>query len=243
MVFLTRPYERLSKVYDGGWSDFSIQYGALLDELLRERDKGSAKVLDLGCGTGTLARDLAGRGHRVHGIDSSPEMIALARAKCQGSPGVSFEVQDMGRFKVAGKFDLVTCVFDAINYLLDTGEVREMFRRITAVLLRGGFVVFDCNTRSLYRGYAGETREQVVDGHAFIQQCTYDPVRNEATTVFSFWDGTCEIHRQRPYELEELEPVLRQSGLSIAQLFSWFDRSPFSAKTEKLFCVAEKRGG
>src|ERR1700738_3570318 len=38
-------------------------------------------VLDIGCGTGFLALQLASLGHRVHGIDASAEMLAFARAK------------------------------------------------------------------------------------------------------------------------------------------------------------------
>ena len=45
-------------------------------------------VLDLGCGTGSLALLAAGQGHRVTGVDRSPAMVALAREKLAGRDGV-----------------------------------------------------------------------------------------------------------------------------------------------------------
>ncbi|MEU4546786.1 class I SAM-dependent methyltransferase [Nonomuraea dietziae] len=45
-----------------------------------------SRVLDVGCGTGTLARLLAEEGHTVTGVDLSPRMVELARAKVVGLP-------------------------------------------------------------------------------------------------------------------------------------------------------------
>lgn len=45
-------------------------------------------VLDLGCGTGSLSLLAAGQGHRVTGVDRSPAMVALARAKLAGRDAV-----------------------------------------------------------------------------------------------------------------------------------------------------------
>jgi SAM-dependent methyltransferase len=241
-VTVIRPYEHLSEVYDSGWSDFSKQYGILIAELLRERSVSQARVLDLACGTGALAIDLARRGHTVHGIDKSPEMIKIARVKAKGLTNVLFDVQDMTKFKVPGKFDLVTCTFDSVNYLLDAADVQRMFRRAAASLLDRGLLIFDSNTRNLYVSHSDETQKQELHGQFIIQHCTYNPVQNEATTVFSFQDGAYEVHRQRPYDLEELNLMLANAGLTIAHLFSWFDNTPYSNKTEKLFCVAEKPG-
>ncbi|MEW2133569.1 class I SAM-dependent methyltransferase [Streptomyces sp. NPDC005435] len=48
----------------------------------------AADVLDLGCGTGSLALLAAGQGHRVTAVDSSPAMVELARAKLAGRDAV-----------------------------------------------------------------------------------------------------------------------------------------------------------
>jgi SAM-dependent methyltransferase len=53
-----------------------------------------ARIADLGCGTGTLTVLLADAGYAVDGVDFSPEMITLARAKAAGREGVTFAVAD-----------------------------------------------------------------------------------------------------------------------------------------------------
>jgi ubiquinone/menaquinone biosynthesis C-methylase UbiE len=71
--------------------------------------KGPLDALDVGCGTGFLALELAARGHRVTGVDFAPAMIAQARDKAaaQGLP-IRFEEADAEALPFpAGSFDLV----------------------------------------------------------------------------------------------------------------------------------------
>lgn len=58
---------------------------AWADLLLPLVAEDSARVADLGCGTGTLSILLAEHGHRVSGVDFSPRMVELARAKSAGA--------------------------------------------------------------------------------------------------------------------------------------------------------------
>ena len=238
---MIKPYERLSKVYDFGWGDFSKQYVGLINELLKERGITQAKILDVACGTGILATELAECGHFVHGIDISSEMINVAKSKSIGLSNLSFDIQDMVRFNVNGKFDLVTCTFDSINYIRKLNDLREMLFRVASVLYEVGLFIFDSNTKQLYLSHSDETQKQELNGQSFIQHCSYDSTRNEATITFSFSDGTYEIHKQRPYDYNELEPLLYRAGLTVIHLFSWFYKMPYSSNTPKLFCVAEKR--
>jgi SAM-dependent methyltransferase len=61
-----------------------------------------AMVLDIGCGSGQpIAAYLAGRGHPVAGIDSSPEMIALFRSRL---PGEAAQVADMRSLSLGRRF-------------------------------------------------------------------------------------------------------------------------------------------
>jgi len=183
-----KPYECLSKVYDFGWADFSKQYIVLINELFSERGITQATILDVACGTGTLAIELAQSGHVVRGIDSSPEMIRIAKSKAIKLSNLFFDVQDMTRFNVDGKFDLVTCTFDSINYIRKLNDLREMLFRVASVLYERGLFIFDSNTKQLYISHSGETHKRELNGQSFIQHCSYDSTRNVATTTFSFSD-------------------------------------------------------
>jgi SAM-dependent methyltransferase len=233
-------YSRLSQIYDLGWGDFSKNYTGLIHELLHDHHIIQARILDLACGTGILAIDLAHKGHMVKGIDISPEMIRLAKSKSTGLSKVSFEVADMTHFQSGDTYDVVMCTFDSINYITRTSDVRKMFHTTMRSLRHKGLFIFDSNTRKLYRSHHSDRLERELGGQTFIQQCTYNPRRNRAIVEFRFSDGTREVHRQRPYDFEELEPLLLSNGFTVLELFSWFDRRPYSHKTEKLFCVVQK---
>ncbi len=234
-------YGRLSQVYDLGWGDFASKYIGFIEELLTEQDLTRARILDLACGTGNLAIALARNGHIVHGLDLSPEMIDAARSKAAGLPGVSFDVQDMVDFRLAGIFDLVTCTYDSVNYLTNVTQVRGLFRRVAGSLAETGRFAFDSNTDCLYTNRHKGTHRRELGGHTLVQKCSYDRQKREAVTVFEFGDGETETHVQRPYDLPELEPLLTENGLRVVGAYSWFDKTPYRPESERLVCVAEKK--
>jgi len=171
---MLKPYERLSRVYDMGWGDFSMQYVSLINELLQEYGLAQAKILDIACGTGTLAIELAKHGYIVHGIDFSREMINVAKSKSAGLSNLSFDIQNMIQFEVDGKFDLVTCTFDSINYILKLSDLRKMLFRVASVLHEGRLFIFDSNTKELYLSHSNETQKRELNDQSFIQHWSYD---------------------------------------------------------------------
>jgi SAM-dependent methyltransferase len=94
---------------DHGLADPATR-AAWLDLLTRHLPQAPALVADLGSGTGTLSVLLADAGFAVDGVDFSPEMVAAARRKASGRPGVSFVVADAGAPPLAaGSYDAVLC--------------------------------------------------------------------------------------------------------------------------------------
>ena len=233
-------YEHVSQVYDIGWCRFAEQYVSLVSQLLGEYGITQARILDLACGTGILAISLARQGHIVRGIDISPAMVALAKSKSVEIPNVSFEVQDMTKFVVPSKFDLITCTFDSLNYVLDRDGIRAMFNRVARSLTKSGLFVFDSNTSQHYTSVGNGSRKTELAGQSFVHTWSYDSIKKEAITTFEFADGSKEIHRQQPYDLSQLDPILAESGLCAVQTWSGFDRSPYNAQSPRLFCVAQK---
>ena len=145
-------YEALAPFYDLFTDGYS--YDTLLAELERlALDHGLAgrRLLDVGCGTGKSFLPMLARGYEVAGCDLSPAMVELAREKLP--PGlVDLFVADMRDLPPAGPFDLITCLDDAINYLVDPGDLVPALSGMAANLAPGGLVVFDVNTLSTYRG-------------------------------------------------------------------------------------------
>ncbi|MFW6138087.1 MAG: class I SAM-dependent DNA methyltransferase [Spirochaetota bacterium] len=235
-------YQRLSRVYDMDWGDFSLQYVDLIRYVLDRLGIDKARVLDLGCGTGVLAVELGKAGHIVHGIDISPHMIQVAGSKSSEMHNVSFELGDMTGFELNRKFDVAACAFDSINYLLDLDEVRDMFECTHRALDTSGVFVFDSNTRRLYRKYNGMKHAYHLGDERFIQEVSYNSRKEQALTTFEFMDGEVEKHRQRPYDLKELRPLLKETGFRVMNLYRNFKRKRYNRRTERLICVAQKQG-
>jgi 2-polyprenyl-3-methyl-5-hydroxy-6-metoxy-1,4-benzoquinol methylase len=163
-----KNYERLCRVYDLGWGDFARQYLNLINWLLREQGIRQARILDIACGTGILAIALAKRGHHVHGVDVSPRMIAVAESKSAGMANISFEVQDMKRFRAIGSYDLVTCTFDALNYVLREDTLKGLFDRVASALGRSGLYVFDSNATHHFVRREDGSLSQTLRGLSFV---------------------------------------------------------------------------
>lgn len=233
-------YEHLSKVYDLDWGKWARLYLAIIDELLSKHKIEQAKILDLACGTGTLAIELAKKGHFVHGIDICPEMIEIAKSKSDELARVTFEVQDMKEPIVKDSFDLITCTFDSFNYLLDIGDVQKMVDNLASVLNPSGLFIFDSNTENLYITRHKGTHDRQLGSESFLQKLIYDKKNKIATTEFEFSDGTVEVHRQRPYNLNELDGLFADAGFNIINIFSGFEKEPYETESERLICIAQK---
>ncbi|MFI1096794.1 class I SAM-dependent methyltransferase [Streptomyces sp. NPDC020917] len=125
-------YRLWSRTYDGPNSAFDLDT-PVIGEILDGMPAGLA--LDAACGTGRISALLAGRGHRVLGVDGSPEMLDHARARV---PGGEFRLGDLHRLPVADdEVDLVVCSL-ALTHVPD---LRPVFAEFARVLRPGGHLV------------------------------------------------------------------------------------------------------
>ena len=104
-------------------------------------------ALDAACGTGRFAVVLAERGHRVVGVDSSPEMLEVACAKL---PNADFHLGELADLPVPdASVDVVVCAL-ALTHVPDLAPVMAEFAR---VLRPGGHVVIaDAHHELVFRG-------------------------------------------------------------------------------------------
>jgi SAM-dependent methyltransferase len=94
-----------------------------------------ARVLDLACGTGTIAKAVARRGASVVGVDASTSMLTVARER---SPELEFEIADAHSLPFAdGEFDAVACGLALSHFHRPLAALRETLR----ILRQGGRLV------------------------------------------------------------------------------------------------------
>ena len=107
-ILSNQSYKQLAKYYDELINlRVFIIYKSIIGEIKNRR------LLDLGCGTGTLLKYYSSK-NETFGIDGSPEMIKIAKAKDKNT---NYSVGDIKNFKINKKFNIIACAFDTINHL------------------------------------------------------------------------------------------------------------------------------
>ncbi|MEV3973277.1 class I SAM-dependent methyltransferase [Streptomyces sp. NPDC050698] len=94
--------------------------------ILRQVPERVRSALDVGCGSGDLARLLADRAERVHGIDADPEITARARELTPATTPVTYTTADALTGLGDRSYDVITCV--AVVHHLPFAEALEVFR-------------------------------------------------------------------------------------------------------------------
>lgn len=249
-------YNQYAPFYDGsGQLHFTLLMGQYLGELLERHPAPGRRALDLACGTGTLALLLADQGWEVVGLDASLAMLEQARAKAIAldTPGrVSFLVGDM-RMPVGlrpGSFDLVTCTYDSLNYLLTEADLAACLAGAARALRPGGLFIADMNTRHFLQYDWGICAVEEYLGFVQITQSTFDPATGCSVMVLTGFSGDDqrgytrfdETHIERAYPEEQVAALLEASGLRVEATYDCFTFQPVYAQSQRIAWVARRTG-
>jgi cyclopropane fatty-acyl-phospholipid synthase-like methyltransferase len=148
-------YDGFASVADEYWRSFGPEFSELIlpriDRLIRRQRLHPKTLLDLGCGTGSFAINMAHRGMQVTGLDSSCSALEVARRKARKEKArVDWILGDMCSFSSGEKFDLVTSIFNSVNHLLSVRDLRAMFSAVRQALVPEGHFIFDLNHRKCF---------------------------------------------------------------------------------------------
>ena len=218
-------YETLAGVYDRLTEDVGYERRAdYLEKLFKKSRIPVRTVLDLACGTGSITALLMERGYEMIAADASPDMLAAAREKTEGKPGIApvYLCQSMPELDLYGTVDAAVCCLDSLNYLTSPKEVQRTFQRLRLFIAPGGLLAFDVLTPSGLRELDGQVfldeREDVycvwrADFEKRSRICTYwmDIFTRREDGA---WDRGVEEHRERAYEVEELRAWLMEAGFT-----------------------------
>jgi SAM-dependent methyltransferase len=245
--FLPLIYDRWQKSYG---KDFSSLILPRLLATLKHHRIPTSSMLDLACGTGTLALMMARRGWKVWGVDGSEGMLSEAGKKLRRREvPVTFLRSDIRRFHLPEKVGLVTSFFDSLNHLSSLRDLLQVFRCVHTSLLRGGYLIFDVNNELCFKTVW--TRTEAIHHRDFelILRNSYDASRKSAcshVTLFmkkgELYERMCETVNERYFPPEELSILLRQAGFCVLENEDFnFTPDPGIGKI-KSWWVARKEG-
>jgi SAM-dependent methyltransferase len=207
-------YEEFARIYDdfNHLNNYEMWLGEKLLPELERRGLRTGRVLDVACGTGRAFEPLLRRGWEVRGCDISPAMLERARARFGE---VELDVADMRELPAYGEFELALVLNDAVNYLTGDGELERALRAIRANLLPDGLLLFDCNSRLMYRlAYESDEDDVVNDGRRWTW--TGLGQEDESSSVYKAriaGDGIEPIfNEERYFSVAEVEAALAGAG-------------------------------
>ncbi|MFD0692236.1 class I SAM-dependent DNA methyltransferase [Actinomadura fibrosa] len=137
------PIYRHADVYDAFYEGRGRAYESdarTLARQIRHRNAAASSLLDVACGTGRSLRWFAECFEHVEGIDIAPDMLRVARDR---APGVPLHRCDMRSFDLGRRFDAVTCLFSAIGYVGDAGQLESALCAFGRHLRPGGVLAVE----------------------------------------------------------------------------------------------------
>jgi SAM-dependent methyltransferase len=207
-----------------------------------------ARVLDLACGHGRHAVELASRGVRVTGLDLSEPSLALARERA-AARGVELELVqgDMRELPWRDEFDAVVNLWTAFGYFAEEADDARVLAAVRTALHPGGSFLLDTlNLFSLARGFQEHGWQELEDGRIMLEDRSYDHLtgRSSATWTLIGADGSRRpySHSLRVYTLPELDRLLDQAGLDIVETWGSWEGEPFGWEAHRLIVHARARG-
>lgn len=216
-------YDTFAWLYNREWAAFGEHVFPILKNIAGDKLPDGAKILDLCCGTGQLAKVLIEKGYSVAGIDGSEEMLRYAR---ENAPQAQFILTDARSFSLQGEFHLALSVFDSLNHIMDLEELALTFGNVYQALLPGGLFLFDLNMeegfRARWRGSFGIVEED----HVCVGRSSYRPEKGIGQadfTVFRLvdaaWQRTDVTLLQKCYAESEIRGALAGVTFQEVQTF------------------------
>lgn len=211
-----------------------------------------SRILDAGCGTGSYSVELAKRGYAVAGLDSSAELVSVARAKAEEAVvPVTFQVGDILELPSRPSYDGILCR-GVLNDIIDGPSRQKAFFSFARALRKGGILILDVRewTGSALRKEREPVFERVVEVDSGT--LTFHAVTRLEYETRQLWvaeshilerdDGAKTITEydfvMQCWTRDELHNNLVNAGFGSVAYFGDYDTSSPIGSTDRIVAVA-----
>jgi SAM-dependent methyltransferase len=251
------PFDKVAPFYD--W-----EHAAFLDDLslyLGLAERVGEPILEAGCGSGRLLLPLARAGYQVVGVDSSRQMLALARRKLAQDPVAGDRIRlisgDVRSLRLRQRFKLVIVALDSFGLMTERTDQLQVLATLRRHLLTDGLLAVDVANGNLRGGEAAE--ETVLQARGSLDEAGRQLVKwvvrrtdhaAQLDQLLNLYDETgpdgivkrtsVEI-RLRYFTRFELELLLEREGFVVEAFFGDYDLTPFGPHSPRLIALAHLR--
>lgn len=202
---------------------------AQVDKLLKKYGKNISTIINYGCGTGRHDIELARLGYQCDGIDSSQDMIKIAKANAMHeNVEIGYGVADIRSFHPGKKYDAVVSLFHVMSYQNRNEDVLAALLAAREALIEGGLFLFDVwygpgvlsdKPRTRVKEVEDEKRRLVrVAKPVMHDKENVVDVRYEVLVIDKETGKTKvihETHNMRYFFRPELEMILKEAGFGL----------------------------
>ena len=209
-------------------------------------------ILDLGCGTGEHLAILSRDGHRCAGIDSSPQMLAVAKKR--GDTAIEFDQKSVIDFDYFEEFDILISLFGSLDYVLTDEGFDAVLWNAWRALKAGGialleiwnsFPILQIGSKGL--GLVSTTRSGnvVIDRERGFRTISTSPTIVEVSYRYHVKENEDEkvlddTHQMRAFSKDELEYFVAKNGFNFKSFYANTSKEGFSNVSNKIIIVIEK---
>ena len=243
-------YGEFAKIYDELINE-DINYDSMvvrLKEIIDKYQSNPVDYLDLACGTGNIGVRMAKYFKSTYAVDLSEDMLREAFDKFKAERiKAKIICQDMRELSLNHKFDVITCVLDSTNYLIEDGDLEKYFTGVYEHLKDGGLFIFDINSFYKLTNILGNNIYTYSSEDVFYtwENTIEDNVVNMFLPFFvkeknELYERFEEEHFERAYEESEIEEVLKQVGFTLLGKFDGYNRDEVQQESERILYVVGK---
>jgi SAM-dependent methyltransferase len=230
-------YDRIAHFYDPWSRSVTEDVGFYVDQALAS----GGPVVELAVGTGRIAVRIAEAGVDVIGVDSSPEMLAVARAAADAAgvgDRLDLRVGDLREPPVSERLPLAICPFRSLLHMESEAEKLRALGAARALLEPGGGYVFDVFVPS--REDIDGTHDRWLEREPGIfERAVWD--ESSRTLSLSVRSGeasaTFGLHWLSAPEWLRL---LDRAGFEVEALYGWFDSRPYDGDEDMIFACRRR---
>ncbi len=246
-------YTGFARYYDRLMQDAAYEQRAKrICALLRSCGVCKGDILDIACGTGSLTLPLLREGYSLIGVDQSPEMLQIAREKCEEAGFAPLLIcQEMQSLDLYGTVDGAICMLDSLNHLPDEIALEQTFARLRLFLAPGAVLLFDVNTPYKHESILGDNSFVLEEeGLLCIWRNFYEPETQSVDILLDIFEEDengrytrcCEQFCERAFPLETIRAMLHTNGFTLEGIYDDISDEAVGAKTQRALFVALRKG-